>query len=79
MRAHTLIAVSKTSDPRGAWFTYSIDSTDDGLNGTPSHAGCPCFGDQPLIGANDDGFYITTNEFGAGFNGAQIYAMSKAG
>jgi hypothetical protein len=81
VRAHTLIAVSKTSDPRGQWYLYSIDATDDGQNGTPSNANCPCFGDQPLIGANDDGFYISTNEFPSfvnGFNGAQVYAMPKA-
>jgi hypothetical protein len=49
--------------------------------GRPSHAGCPCFGDQPLIGADTNGFYVSTNEFpisGPGFNGAQIYAMSKS-
>ena len=37
-------------------------------------------GDQPLIGADLNGFYVTTNEFpivGDGFNGAQIYAISK--
>lgn len=82
VRAHTLIAVSQTSDPRGNWFLYSIDATDDGLNGTPSNPDCPCFGDQPLIGANDDGFFISTNEFPSfvgGFNGAQVYAMSKSG
>lgn len=80
VRANTLIAVSKTSDPRGQWYLYSIDATDDGQNGTPANANCPCFGDQPLIGANDDGFFITTNEFGdsTGFNGAQVYAMPKA-
>jgi hypothetical protein len=82
VRAHTLIAVSQTSDPRGNWFLYSIDATDDGLNGTPSNPDCPCFGDQPLIGSNDDGFFISTNEFPSfvgGFNGAQVYAMSKSG
>ncbi|GAC1393612.1 MAG: hypothetical protein NVS4B11_22670 [Ktedonobacteraceae bacterium] len=34
-----------------------------------------------MIGADANGFYVTTNEFpitGAGFNGAQIYAFSKA-
>jgi hypothetical protein len=80
VRAHTLIAVSQTSDARGAWTLYSLDATDDGLNGTPSHPDCPCFGDQPLIGADQNGFYISTNEFPSfvgGFNGAQIYAMSK--
>lgn len=79
VRAHTLLAVSQTGDPTGTWTTFSIDATDDGQNGTPNHAGCPCIGDQPLIGADAYGFYISTNEFGAGFNGAQVYAMSKWG
>ena len=55
-------------------------TTNDGTNGV-SHPGCPCFGDQPLIGADAKGFYVSTNEFpifAAGFNGAQVYAMSKA-
>ena len=82
VRAHTLIAVSQTGDPTGAWTDFSIDATDDGLNGTPSHPNCPCLGDQPLIGADAYGFYISTNEFPsfvAGFNGAQVYAISKSG
>ncbi|MGE5333205.1 MAG: hypothetical protein ACM3N4_00765 [Nitrososphaerota archaeon] len=82
VRAHTLIAVSQTSDPTGTWTDFSIDATDDGLNGTPSNPNCPCFGDQPLIGADAYGFYISTNEFPsfvAGFNGAQVYAISKWG
>ena len=76
-RTFTVIAVSKTNDPTKDWAVFKIDATDDGLNGTPAHAGCPCFGDQPLIGADNYGFYISTNEFGAGFNGAQLYAVSK--
>ena len=81
VRAHTLIAVSQTGDPTGAWNRFSIEATDDGQQGTPSHPNCPCFGDQPLIGADAYGFYISTNEFGdvQGFNGAQIYALSKTG
>jgi hypothetical protein len=76
-----LIAVSKTSDPTGQWFIYTLDTTNNGTNGTPSHPGCPCFGDQPLIGADRNGFYVSTNEFpifNAGFNGAQVYAISKS-
>lgn len=71
-----LIAVSQSSNPFGSWFLYSFDTTN------PTHPGCPCFGDQPLIGADANGFYITTNEFPLlvnGFNGAQIYAVSKSG
>ncbi|MEY2411916.1 MAG: hypothetical protein QOD84_522 [Acidobacteriaceae bacterium] len=73
-----LLAVSQTSDPTGAFTVFQYDVTDDGQNGTPSHGGCPCFGDQPLLGADQYGVYQSTNEFGAGFNGAQIYAISKA-
>jgi hypothetical protein len=78
---HLEIAVSQTSDPTGMWNLFSIDTTDDGRNGTPTHVNCPCFGDQPLIGADANGFYISTNEYGLvnfPFNGAQVYAMSKS-
>jgi len=78
--AYTLIAVSATSDPLGAWNIFWLNATDDGTGGTPSHPDCPCFGDQPLIGADHNGFYVSTNEFPTftdGFNGAQVYAMSK--
>lgn len=77
-----LIAVSQTTDAAGLWTVYAIDTTDDGSNNTVNHPGCPCFGDQPLIGADQQGFYVSTNEFnlvGSAFNGAQIYAISKRG
>jgi hypothetical protein len=68
-----LLAVSQTSDPTGFFSLYAIDTTNDGFIGA-----CPCFGDQPLIGADNNGFYIATNAFGAtAFGGAQIYALSK--
>ena len=78
--SNILLAVSQSGDPAGAWSLYSIDTANDGSNGTPTHTACPCFGDQPLIGADANGFYISTNEFpifAGGFNGAQIYAISK--
>jgi hypothetical protein len=72
------IAVSQDANPTGTWRIYSIDTTNG--NGTrPKHPGCPCFGDQPLLGADANGLYITTNEFPIfvdGFNGAQVYAVS---
>ena len=50
----------------------------------PSHSNCPCLSDKPLIGADANGFFITTNEFGpitdlanTSFNGAQIYPLLK--
>jgi len=75
-----LIAVSKSSNPVGGYYLYSFDGT-DGDGSQAGHAGCPCFGDQPLLGADSNGIYLTTNEFpitGPGFNGAQLYALSKA-
>jgi hypothetical protein len=84
-RSNLFLAVSKTSDPGGDYFIYFIDTTEDGHNGTPANPGCttasPCYGDQPLLGADANGIYLTTNEFGVisnVFNGAQIYAISKA-
>lgn len=76
------VAVSNTSDAAGSWTIYSFPTTDDGTSGTPSDPGCPCFGDQPLLGADANGVYITTNEYsitGPAYNGAQIYALSKRG
>ena len=40
-RTHVLIAVSRTSNPTGSWNLYSMDTSNDGLNGTPAHTGCP--------------------------------------
>jgi len=85
---HLDIAVSVTADPTGAWNVYSLPVQDDGTQGTPDHhctlgrnpAHGPCLGDYPHIGADANGFYITTNEFNLvspGFIGAQIYAFSK--
>ncbi len=81
---HVDIAVSKSGDPTRGWTVFKLYTTNDGSNGTPDHTslGCPCFGDQPLIGADSNGFYVSTNEFPVfanGFNGAQVYAVSKWG
>ena len=76
------LAVSDGASPIGSYSLYSFDTTDDGTNGTPSDPNCPCFGDQPLLGADANGIYVSTNEFPIPsipfFNGAQIYAISKA-
>ena len=84
---HLDIAVSQTSSPLGGWDIYRLPVQDDGTQGTPSHTDCPCIGDYPHLGADKYGFYVTTNEypfsddpgvFGNNFNGAQVYAFSKA-
>jgi hypothetical protein len=77
---HLDIAVSQTSNPTGSWNIYRVDVTNDGSNSSPANA-CPCLGDYPHIGADANGFYVTTNAYpwnGNGFDGAQIYAFSKA-
>lgn len=83
------IAVSRSKNPTGQWNLYRIDATNDGTGGTPDH-GCeggtpgttgPCIGDYPHIGLDENGFFITTNEyafFADQFTGAQLYAMSKS-
>ena len=81
-RNHLDIAVSRSADPTRQWDIYKIDATNDGKFGTPAHANCPCIGDFPHIGADANGIFLTTNEysfFGSGFNGAQLYAISKRG
>lgn len=80
---HLDIAVSTSADPTRKWIIYRLPVQDDGTDGTPNH-GCslgPCIGDYPHIGADKNGFFITTNEysfFGPEFISAQIYAFSKA-
>jgi hypothetical protein len=84
---HLDVAVSKTSNPLGGYSIFRLPVQDNGTQGTPSHAGCPCIGDYPHIATDKYGFYVTTNEypwssapgiFGNNFNGAQIYAFDKA-
>ena len=75
-----LIAVSQSNNPLGGWNVFSFDISHDG---DARFGGCPtgCFGDQPLIGADANGFYVSTNAFGlppGSFRGAQLYAISLA-
>jgi len=77
---HLDIAVSQTSNPTGSWNIYRVDVTNDGTNTGGANPG-PFLGDYPHIGADANGFYITTNAYPwccNGFSGAQIYAFSKA-
>lgn len=69
------LGVSLSSDPTGSYNIYSIDNTD------LQNPGCPCLGDQPLLGANQDAVFLSTNEFsinGPNFNGAVVYAVDKS-
>lgn len=77
---HIDIAVSQTAAPTGKWNIYRIDVTNDGTNTGGVNPG-PYLGDYPHIGADANGFYVTTNAYpwtGNGFAGAQVYAFSKS-
>ncbi|TMD61424.1 MAG: hypothetical protein E6I87_02855 [Chloroflexi bacterium] len=77
---HLDIAVTQTSNPAGSWNIYRVDVTNDGTNTGGSNPG-PYLGNSPHIGADANGFYVTTNAYPwccNGFSGAQIYAFSKA-
>ncbi|MBF6591180.1 MAG: hypothetical protein IVW57_11735 [Ktedonobacterales bacterium] len=79
--SRTDLAVNPSGDPTTPWTVYHIEANDDGTGGMPSHPGCPCLGDQPLLGIDAENVYLSTNEFsilGSEFNGAQIYAISKS-
>ncbi len=68
------LAVSEKSSPLGEFNLYTLDNTDN------SNPGCPCFGDQPTMGANRDAIFISTNEFSINapvFNGAVLYTIDK--
>lgn len=72
-----LIAVSQTSDATGNYNIYSVDiSIPEVPNCVPG-----CSGDQPLIGINEDGLFISNNEFSNSlvtpFVGVLIVALDK--
>lgn len=85
--AALLLAVSTSADPLGTYKIYSFDVTDNGKNGEPNNPNCPCFGDQPLLGMDANGVYLSANEYSEGiftakpptqfFNAAQVYAIDK--
>ena len=72
--SHVLIAVIPNT--LSAVSNFSLDVTNDG---DANFGACPCFGDQPLIGADANGFYVSTNAFNIAqetFRGEQLYAIS---
>jgi len=77
-KSHFLFAVSADNNPLDGFNVFSLDTTNDG---DARFGGCPCFGDQPLVGFDASGYYVSTNAFAlppGPFRGAQLYAFSKA-
>lgn len=72
--SQVLVAVSESSD---ALSNYTIDSVDVS---DASYGACPCLGDQPLLGLNQDGVYLNTNEYSTStgqFQTALVTAINK--
>jgi hypothetical protein len=69
------IAVSQTGDPTANWSVYVMDTTN-----LPGESGCPCIPDYPQLGADQNGVYISSNEYSTSFGEfvhASILAISK--
>ena len=82
-RSSLLIAVSATSDPAGDYAIFAIDTTDNGKGNAPRLPHCPCYADQPRLGADANGIYVSTDIYPIeglfNSNGGALYAMSKTG
>jgi hypothetical protein len=77
-KSHFLFAVSADNNPFHGFNVFSLDTTNDG---DARFGACPCFGDQPLVGFDANGYYVSTNASAlppGPFRGAQLYAFSKA-
>ena len=77
--SHVMVAVSVDANPFDGFNVFSLDTSKDG---DARFGGCPngCFGDQPLVGFDASGFYVSTNAFSLDtftFRGDQVYAISK--
>ena len=77
------IAVSKTTDPTGAYYAYAFQTpTETPPNPTPGPG--QNFPDYPHFGTWIDGYYMTVNQFdrslpsGGQFNGTGVYAFERA-
>ncbi len=73
LSSHFDVTVAEQS---GNFMVYRFDTTD------PTGPGCPCFGDQPLLGLDAYNIYVSNNEFPIAtspiYNGAEVYAISKS-
>jgi len=75
-QSRIFLGVSQTSDPRGVFTIYTLNTTDAN---DPDGAG-PRIPDFPHIGLDHFGFFISVNEFSFatfGFIDAAIFAISK--
>jgi len=62
---YNCIAVSQTPDPMGPWFRWQVS------NGT-------LFPDYPKYGVGEEAYFISTRDFGGGYEGVGAYALNRA-
>lgn len=65
------------SNPLDGFNVFSLETTNDG---DARFGTCPCFADEPLVGFDANGYYLSTNAFSLStmtFRGEQLYAISK--
>lgn len=70
-----LVAVSKTSDPTGAWYRYKVDADPS------TNINVAAWADYPSLGFNKNWIVVTINMFGitdGTFKRSHIYAFDKA-
>lgn len=73
--SHVDLAASDSSNPSGTWHVYRVDAS------SPTHRGCPCLGDYPILGVDGTNVYISTQEFTGdlqSYNGAQLYILPES-
>jgi hypothetical protein len=73
--SHVDLAVSDSSNPTHSWHVYRVDAS------SPTHRGCPCLGDYPILGVDGTNVYISTQEFTGdlnNYNGAQLYILPES-
>ena len=83
--AYEFVLASQTGSPFKGWNVYALDVTNNPYHSVKNPLRskvpvCPCFGDQPLLGADANALMISTNAFPiftGGFFGAQVYLFDK--
>ncbi len=69
--SHLYVAVSQSGDPTGTYNVYGMNTTNStSPNGFTNYA-CPCVADYPQIGADQNGIYISWNDYNAYNGGAR--------
>lgn len=72
--SYFLLSVSRSSNPLGNWYVYSLDATVDATVPTNNWA------DYPGLGVDNQALYLTANmyKFGGNFEYSKIRVLSKA-